>query len=144
MRQLLYISNTSAEFPEDALDDILAAARRNNAARDVTGMLLYLDGAFLQVLEGPSEGVEKIYARIRRDERHWGAETLLDSPKAPRAFANWSMGFRKLKPGEADTDQAFRITREAMAERWTDDAAIEIKTLMQTFYSAQTGDRTAA
>ena len=144
MRQLLYISNTSADFPQSELDDILAASRRNNAARDVTGMLLYLDGAFLQVLEGPNDAVEEIYARIRRDKRHWDCQTLLNSGNAPRAFANWSMGFRELKPGETDTDQAFRITREAMAGRWTGEAAEEFKMLMQTFYSVQIGDRSGA
>jgi hypothetical protein len=143
MRQLLYISNTSADFPQSALDDILAVSRHKNAARDVTGMLLYLDGAFLQVLEGPNDPVEEIYTRICRDERHWDVQTLLDSADAPRAFAEWSMGFRKLKPGEADTDQAFHITREAMAGRRTADAAMELRTLMQTFYSVQTGDRSA-
>jgi len=144
MRQLLYISNTSADFPQSALDEILAASRRNNAACDVTGMLLYLDGAFLQVLEGPNEAVEEVYTRICRDKRHWDAQTLLDRADAPRAFAKWSMGFRALKPGEADTDQAFQITRHAIAGRWTDNAAMELRTLMQTFYSVQTGDRTGA
>ncbi len=47
MRQLLYVSNARRDFERAQLDSILAAARRNNAGHDVTGMLLYLDGAFI-------------------------------------------------------------------------------------------------
>jgi len=141
MRQLLYISNTDDDFPQAELERILATSRRNNVPLGLTGMLLYLGGAFLQVLEGPAESVEKIYTRIRSDSRHWEAQTLLESDVQHRAFGAWSMGFHELKPGQAETENLFRISREAIAGRWTADAAIELKTMMQTFYRVQIGNR---
>jgi hypothetical protein len=141
MRQLLYISNTDDKLPQAELDRILGASRRNNVSLGLTGMLLYLGGAFLQVLEGPEESVEKIYTRIRSDSRHWEARTLLESDILHRAFGAWSMGFHELKPGQADADGLFRISREAIAGRWTADAATELKTMMQTFYRVQIGNR---
>ncbi len=139
MRQLLYVSNAAQKFPPKELDAILAASRRNNASRDVTGMLLYIDGGFLQVLEGPDESVAATYARICRDKRHWDARTLLDR-EAPRAFANWSMGFEKLEKGRAATDDMFEITREAIEGRPTPGAAREITTLLRTFCHVQSGN----
>lgn len=141
MRQLLYISNTDDDFPQAELERILAASRRNNVPLGLTGMLLYLGGAFLQVLEGPAESVEKIYTRIRSDSRHWETQTLLESDVLHRAFGAWSMGYHELKPGQAETENLFRISREAIAGRWTADAAIELKTMMQTFYRVQIGNR---
>ena len=114
VRQLLYASNTSRDTPDSVLDDILAASRRNNAGAGVTGMLLYVEGGFMQVLEGGEEAVGAIYHRICRDKRHWNTLVLLDR-SAPRAFSEWSMGFERPKPG----DGIFTITRDAISGRLT-------------------------
>ena len=57
MRQLLYVSNTAYEFGLDDLDNVLAASRRNNAMLGITGLLLFIDGGFLQILEGEERAV---------------------------------------------------------------------------------------
>jgi hypothetical protein len=139
MRQLLYVSSTSREFPDAELQKILETARRKNGAAGITGMLLYLDGGFLQVLEGDDAAVAAIYADIQRDERHWGARTLLDQG-APRAFAEWSMGFERIQPELASISNVFRITRDAIAGRLTTNAPTELATLLRTFYRVQAGN----
>lgn len=138
MRQLVYISNTRIDFPESELDRILAVSRRNNSARGVTGLLLYLGGAFLQVLEGADEDVEAIYTRIRSDARHWETNVLLDQDM-PRAFDGWSMGYPTLTADEAD--DVFRISREAIEGRMNSNAAIALMTILKTFYRVQDGNR---
>lgn len=138
MRQLVYISNTRIDFPESELDSILAVSRRNNSARGITGLLLYLGGAFLQVLEGADQDVDAIYARIRSDTRHWETTMLLDQDM-PRAFDGWSMGYQKLDAGEAD--DVFRISREAVDSRMNSNAAIALMTILKTFYRVQEGNR---
>ena len=65
MRQLLYVSNTLSDLAPGALDDILTASRRNNAMMGITGLLLYIDGGFLQMLEGDE---------LRSEERRVGKE----------------------------------------------------------------------
>ena len=85
------------------LGDILEVSRRNNEARGITGMLLYLAGTFLQVLEGPREEIEPLIETIRCDERHSGIRVLLEGPLPARSFGGWSMGFLNLtdvKPSE--------------------------------------------
>ena len=57
MRQLLYVSDTKYDLSHEALEEILAVSRRKNGAAEVTGLLLNLDGGFLQVLEGSHEAV---------------------------------------------------------------------------------------
>jgi hypothetical protein len=138
MRQLLYISDTERDFSQDALDDILAISRQKNRAADVTGVLLYLDGAFLQVLEGSDEAVGAIYASVVKDPRHRNVRTLLDRD-APRAFGEWSMGFERLRPGQAETAELFQISDDAIAGRLKPDAAHELVTLLKTFYRIQCG-----
>lgn len=70
MHKLLYVSSTKRDLSEVALKPILATARNNNAVLDVTGLLLYIDGGFLQVLEGQRDVLHELYETIARDPRH--------------------------------------------------------------------------
>ena len=95
MRQLLYASNTSRDLSDDVLEDILAASRKNNVKVGITGLLLYIEGGFMQILEGDTSAVTETFDRISRDRRHWNSIVLLDR-EAPRAFGEWSMGFTRV------------------------------------------------
>jgi len=46
------------------LDDILTASRRNNALMGISGLLLFIDGGFLQMLEGEERAVRELYTRV--------------------------------------------------------------------------------
>ena len=65
----------------------------------VTGILLYKDGNFMQVLEGEKEVVMKVAATIEADGRHKGVIVLLQGEREQRDFPDWSMGFRDLQDG---------------------------------------------
>lgn len=75
MRQLIYVSSTKRDVPDATLNEILSVSRRNNEPAGITGMLMYLEGGFLQVLEGERAQVESTYQRICADKRHWGTQT---------------------------------------------------------------------
>ncbi len=95
--RLVYASKNLLTGSEDeaaaAVVQILSTSQRNNAARDVTGALLFNRGAFAQVLEGPRRAVEDTFERIQRDERHGDVTVLQCGTVAGRAFGNWSMAF---------------------------------------------------
>ena len=55
--------------------------------------MLYHAGYFLQVLEGPDENVEAIYAKVQKDSRHTNCLLLVRETIEERAFEHWSMGF---------------------------------------------------
>lgn len=86
------IEGTAAEV-RAALQNILATARRKNVRLGVTGALLYNQGHFAQVLEGPLESVEKIFEAIERDSRHCDVLVVYAGPAASREFPDWSMAF---------------------------------------------------
>lgn len=93
LKQLVYASSAPRLLDQDDLVDILRASRKNNPAVGVTGALLYTGGNFMQVLEGPAEAVDGVYARVKLDPRHRQVLTLLESEVEERAFPQWSMGF---------------------------------------------------
>jgi hypothetical protein len=91
--QLVYASAATSAFTPEALRELLHRARATNTSLDVSGMLLHLDGSFLQVLEGEPAVVNELYAKIARDRRHARVITLVTRSIAERNFPDWSMGF---------------------------------------------------
>jgi Sensors of blue-light using FAD len=96
MISLVYVSSAKREFSEDELTALLKQSRENNARLDITGMLLYKDGNFIQVMEGPVDTVERLYQKIHDDKRHVGVIRMLAREIEQRQFSDWTMGFQDL------------------------------------------------
>jgi hypothetical protein len=97
MLSLVYVSSATQLFSEEDLRALLAQSRDKNKRLGLTGLLLYKDGNFMQVLEGSEDAVLGTYATIQGDPRHHGILELIRQPIQEREFASWSMGFKNLK-----------------------------------------------
>jgi blue light- and temperature-responsive anti-repressor len=82
------------------ITSILAASRENNARDDVTGGLLFSEGCFAQVLEGPLGAIESAFERIQCDNRHSDVIVLQSGPIDTRDFPDWSMAFAGIRPAD--------------------------------------------
>lgn len=100
--QLVYCSTAQGDFSRDNVLELLRVARRKNADRNVTGMLLFAKGSFFQVLEGGQESVEEIFSAIKKDTRHMAVTVIIKEPIARRTFGDWTMGYADLSPEEID------------------------------------------
>ncbi len=96
MIQISYISSATAPMSTQDLLALLRQCRENNAGRGVTGMLLYANGTFLQVLEGPDQVIDDLVEIIKRDSRHTNIQMLYRNPIERRQYSDWSMGFKRL------------------------------------------------
>ena len=109
-----YVSTPMAPFDQDALNGLLLAARRFNAAREVTGKLVVLEEEgrvvrFAQWVEGPQRQLAAVVDRIRADERHGGLEVRFEGPVPSRRFPSWEMVY-----APAATPGAFAIDVETL------------------------------
>lgn len=93
---LAYTSIANHYMSHQELIDLLAVCRENNSHADVTGMLLYLEGCFFQVLEGEPDKIEALYEKISKDKRHHSVMKLTFEPPVERGFANWTMGYQSV------------------------------------------------
>lgn len=91
--QVIYSSVSSTPMQQEDLEDILERAQLNNARSGITGALVYVDGCFLQVLEGEAEAVQSLMKRISVDLRHETVSVLQAQPVAAAAFADWRMAY---------------------------------------------------
>ncbi|MFK8113218.1 MAG: BLUF domain-containing protein [Rubripirellula sp.] len=91
--QLVYASAATVQFSEEDLEQLLEYARNNNASLNVTGILLFKDNTFFQVLEGHRGDVEALYDKIGLDKRHDNVLLLTTNEIEERNFGEWKMGF---------------------------------------------------
>jgi hypothetical protein len=99
--QIVYTSKVRGDVNDAQIIDIHSVALRNNAQNDITGMLLYTKGTFLQVIEGEAKSINRLIEKIKADTRHYDVEVVVRNSIKHREFKNWSMGYRRLEDTDA-------------------------------------------
>jgi hypothetical protein len=112
------------------LADIFSAARKKNALLQVTGLLSYRGGYYIQVIEGDNETIDKLFSQIKSDRRHEQVTVLLDFEITQRCFQEWNM---KLV-GSINKDASFLkfMTQHSEKIRSLDNTQEQ---LLEIFYS---------
>lgn len=93
---LVYTSRAASPMARADLVGLLQQCRVHNTAARLTGILLYRNQTFVQMLEGQRNRVEPLYEAIRRDPRHHDVTTVTSREQLDRQFPDWSMGFSNL------------------------------------------------
>ncbi len=100
--RLIYASRAAQALDAEALARLMKVSRANNADAGITGVLVYSDGVFMQLLEGGRDSVCALYNKIARDSRHHDVVLLRYGEVEERRFAGWSMGqanLSRMNPG---------------------------------------------
>lgn len=90
---IAYVSTAVRLLDGNQLLDLLNTSRQRNHRDDITGLLLYSNGRFIQCIEGPEAALRKLYADIQVDSRHKNITLLVDEPIGGRDFGSWTMGY---------------------------------------------------
>ncbi len=119
--RLIYRSTCSASFlPNEDLKALVQQSAENNRRDQITGLLLLSGDQFLQVLEGPSPEVNRLFRRLCRDERHHDIELIAFEQIGPRYFSDWCMHL-------VDLFDLSRQPRDLLAQKYgAENGVIEI------------------
>lgn len=93
LHELVYVSLAEHAMAEGELQAMLASFQAYNREHGITGLLIYRDQEFMQLIEGEAGEVRRLFARIERDPRHRQVDRLWDGPIAARSCTEWAMGF---------------------------------------------------
>jgi len=102
MYRLIYASCAAERLTNDDLSDILETSRRFNQKADITGVLLFHNGRFMQVLEGEQIKVKALMKRIGLDSRHVRVDVIFEEQATHSMFADWNMAY---VPGGPELDK---------------------------------------
>jgi hypothetical protein len=98
MISITYVSSATSPFGDDALLNLVDECQVNNQKLGITGVLVYSEGNFMQVIEGAALVTQSLYERIKLDARHRGVTTVNEQPIQVCEFAGWSMAYNILRP----------------------------------------------
>jgi adenylate cyclase len=136
IKRIKYVSRFDKPHTEADIEAIGEQSRANNERLDLTGMLMASGGLFYQVLEGPAEAVDEVYARIANDSRHTDLLLLGSEENVERLYPDWSMEIINLDaasnvrlfPLKALVKSVFEQTRLTENMMWAIERTIQHET----------------
>ncbi|MGJ3239337.1 MAG: BLUF domain-containing protein [Anaerolineae bacterium] len=131
---VVYGSKTDHPMSADELLTMLEQTRQYNKANGITGILLYKNCRFLQVIEGEKDSVEQLFETIKEDKRHSCIITYLKKEIGEREFGEWQMGFCDLELEKYQHIEGLTnfLDQSNQTERYTGDPS-EVYMLLKNF-----------
>lgn len=96
LKYVSYMSLQSRLLTNDEVNQMLFQIREKNKRLMITGILLLIQGKFIQYIEGPEEEIDRVYEQIKIDSRHNELLLLDEGEVEERQFKDWSMAFRRI------------------------------------------------
>lgn len=107
LHRIIYLSSGQKDLTLLDVNEILKNAKAYNKSKNITGVLLYLDKNFIQVLEGEKEVVINLYEKIKSDNRHKNIIKVIEDTINKRQFDEWDMGFSEVNSEELNNIKEF-------------------------------------
>jgi hypothetical protein len=115
MQLVMYISDYDRPLSDlnSDLRAILKTAITHNLTNNITGILFFDNGKFIQILEGEAEHLTPLLDRIQLDTRHKNVNILMNEPIEKREIDNWSMKAFDLSENEPQDWASLEELRDA-------------------------------
>ena len=91
--ELSYLSEAVSDMSFLGLMRLLESARAFNQKNGISGILLYDNQQFGQIIEGERASVMKAWKRIQEDKRHHRIELLEIREISERSYSEWLLRF---------------------------------------------------
>lgn len=130
MYYLIYSSMAAPDVTSTDMQAIISSSERNNRENQITGILIYHDGGFIQMLEGEENAVLETYHRITQDDRHSAVVKLFSGESAKRHFPHWKMALEIVDDHTFRSIEAYQpLGQTDMLLNEIDDDSIGLKML---------------
>ncbi len=91
---LSYVSTGCDCLKYDDIKGILEQSQENNKLLNITGILIYCNKHFFQILEGEKNAILKVFENILVDRRHDNVIKIQEGYINERNFKSWNMAFK--------------------------------------------------
>ena len=88
-----YVSTFNSGFSLQEVEGLFNFVSKRNLQMGLTGVLLFSDNCFFQVLEGDFNVIENLFERIKEDTRHYNIIKIIDDENHERIFDEYFFGF---------------------------------------------------
>lgn len=88
-----YVSTAHKDLREEGVINIMKETDVNNKSRNITGILLFNERNFFQLLEGEKKIIQDLYLKISEDTRHHDIIQFLEIPVTRPSFDGYMTDF---------------------------------------------------
>ena len=92
-----YVSTICTSILDEEIYQLFEFVKSNNDKNHISGMLMYSDGNFFQVLEGKKEAVKALFEKIKKDHRHYDIIPIIQHPIELISFSEYQTSFTTIK-----------------------------------------------
>ncbi|WP_299189278.1 BLUF domain-containing protein [uncultured Aquimarina sp.] len=88
-----YVSTVDPSLSDDDMEKLFDFVKLKNNNLKITGILMYSDGNFLQVLEGKKDLIDSLFLKIKQDARHYNIIKIFDRAIVNPCFSRYHSNF---------------------------------------------------
>ena len=108
LHRIIYLSSVSKDLTNEEVHNLLLLSKINNKKNNISGLLLFIDGNFIQVLEGDKDTINDLFQKIEKDTRHKNVTKVIEDTIESRQFENWDMGFSVINSKDLREEHDFK------------------------------------
>jgi len=97
IHSLCYFSTADSSLDTNDFEDLFEYVVTKNTLQEITGVLVYGQGNFMQIMEGSKEKIISIFNRIQEDDRHHNVIKVIEKDYPDRIFGKYDYGFKVVK-----------------------------------------------
>ncbi|WP_424494936.1 BLUF domain-containing protein [Salinimicrobium sp. GXAS 041] len=127
---ICYVSTAVPGLDINQIQEILDVSERNNNLKNITGILLFSEGNFFQVLEGDKEVLDQLYEVIRQDKRHHSLLKILQKEVEEPQFESYICSFSAANATNKSTEVKSYL---AEVDNLNPSVRNSVKYILQTF-----------
>ncbi|MBQ0736432.1 BLUF domain-containing protein [Aquimarina celericrescens] len=113
MRYIIsYVSTVNPDLSNTDIAKLMDHVNVHNNTIGLTGILIYSEGNFFQVLEGEEEIVKRMFERIKKDSRHYNIIKMLDKEMNDHSFSEYHSSFTVISDHYSQTELQEFLNKE--------------------------------
>ncbi|GAB1855506.1 hypothetical protein MHTCC0001_03400 [Flavobacteriaceae bacterium MHTCC 0001] len=105
MITICYLSSVRPRLSIIDIESLFNQTKKQNDIYNISGVLIYNDGNFFQILEGEENYVNLLYAKIKGDKRHHNIIEIINSPINEKIFDGFDYGYSVI----SDLSQLYKL-----------------------------------
>ena len=90
---IVYVSTASETLDENEIKQILTSTEECNNKNNITGLLLFSEGNFFQVIEGDKQVIMELFENIKEDDRHHNILQIFGKDIHKEAYDGYTSDF---------------------------------------------------
>lgn len=133
MKRITYISRLKHSLSLTEIEAIGKSAGINNRKEEITGILLYFNNLFFQIIEGEDNAINNLFDIIKQDERHQDVLCLKSEENVTeRYFPEWEMKLVNLDGRNDELSRPVKLLLQALldshtiVEKYTQSSVLKI------------------